>query len=45
MDSMYNGEILGEETALVRKEMRPLYFGIKNIILKEIENIDKEIDI
>ena len=25
--------------------MRPLYFGLKNIILSEIENIDKDIDI
>jgi len=25
--------------------MKPLYFGLKNIILKEINSIDKEIDI
>lgn len=25
--------------------MRPLYFGLKNIILKEIQNIDQEIDV
>ena len=30
---------------MIRREMRPLYFGLKNVILKEIENIDKEIDI
>lgn len=39
------GELLGEELYAIKKEMRPLYFGVKNIILKEIESIDKEIDI
>ena len=34
-----------EEVVQIKMEMRPLYFGLKNIILKEIENIDKEIDI
>lgn len=42
---VYNGEILGEETSQIKLEMRPLYFGLKNIIIKEIESIDKEIDI
>jgi hypothetical protein len=45
MSKVYNGELLGEEAAVIRPEMRPLYFGLKNVILKEIENIDKEIDI
>lgn len=44
-EKVYLGEILGEEVANVRLEMRPIYFGLKNIILKEVENIDKEIDI
>lgn len=44
-EKVYFGEILGEEVANVRLEMRPIYFGLKNIILKEVENIDKEIDI
>lgn len=46
---LYNGdncfELLGEEVASVKKELRPVYFGLKNIILKEIENIDKEVDV
>lgn len=29
----------------VKKEIRPLYFGLKNIILQEIESLDKEIDV
>ncbi len=44
-ESVYNDEILGEETLSIKKELRPLYFGLKNIILKELDNIDKEIDI
>lgn len=40
MDNVYNGEMLGEECAEIRSTMRPLYFGLKNIILKEIHNID-----
>ena len=44
-DLVYKGEILGEEVSTIKNEMRPLYFGLKNIILKEIENIDREIDI
>jgi len=45
MKHVYIGEILGEEAEVIKPELRPLYFGLKNIILKEIENIDKEIDI
>lgn len=45
IDVVYTGDLLGEEVNHVRQEMRPLYFGLKNIILKEIENIDKEIDV
>lgn len=37
--------LLGEEVALVKREVRPLYFGLKNIILQEIDNLDKEIDV
>ena len=44
-EKVYQGEILGEEAISVRHEMRPLYFGLKNLILKEIESIDSEIDI
>jgi hypothetical protein len=44
-EHIYKGEILGEEVSSIKKEMRPLYFGLKNIILRENENIDKEIDI
>jgi len=48
-NQLYNGdncfELLGEEVASVKKELRPVYFGLKNIILKEIENIDKEVDV
>jgi len=39
------GEIHGEEVAGIREHLRPLYFGLKNIVIKEIENIDKEIDV
>ena len=42
---VYAGEMLGEEVAQVKAEMRPLYFGLKNLILKEIESMDKEVDI
>ena len=38
-------EILGEEVDNYRNEFKALYFGIKNIILKEIEYIDKDIDV
>jgi len=38
-------EILGEETDNYRPEFRGLYFSIKNIILREIEFSDKEIEI
>ena len=44
-EKVYFGEIMGEEVDHIKPEMRPLYFGLKNIIIKEIENIDKEIDI
>mmetsp|Transcript_20908 Transcript_20908/g.19959 ORF Transcript_20908/g.19959 Transcript_20908/m.19959 type:complete len:203 (+) Transcript_20908:837-1445(+) len=44
-EKVYSGEIFGEETSQVKKELRPIYFGLKNIILKEIENIDKDIDV
>ena len=30
---------------LVKKDIRPLYFGLKNIILQEIESLDKDIDV
>lgn len=45
LETVYKGEILGEETQLIRPELRPLYFGLKNVILKDIETIDKDIDI
>ena len=40
-----NEILLGEEVLFVRRELRPLYFGIKNIILQEMESLDKEIDV
>lgn len=43
--TVYCGELLGENSALIVREFRPLYFGLKNIALKEIESIDREIDI
>ena len=45
IEKVYYGEILGEEASLIKAEFRPLYFGLKNIVLKEIESIDKDIDI
>ena len=36
MSKVYNGELLGEEASVIRPEMRPLYFGLKNVILNEI---------
>lgn len=44
-EKVYSGEILGEEASVIREQFRPLYFGLKNIVLKEIESIDQEIDI
>lgn len=38
-------EILGEEVANYRTEFRALYFGLKNIITKEIEAMDKDVDV
>lgn len=38
-------EILGEEVANYRPEFRALYFGLKNIIIKEIEAMDKDVDV
>ena len=37
--------MLGEEAGAIEESLQPLYFGVKNIILKEIENIDREIDV
>jgi len=38
-------EILGEEVANYRSEFKALYFGFKNIITKEIESMDKDVDV
>ena len=38
-------EILGEEVDNYRNGFEALYFGMKNIILKEIEYMDKDIDV
>ena len=45
--SMFNDstEILGEEVANYRPEFKALYFGLKNIIIKEIEAMDKDVDV
>lgn len=40
-----NTEILGEEVDNYRHEFKSLYFAIKNIIVKELEYIDKDVDI
>ena len=40
-----DSQLLGEDLLLVKREIRPLYFGLKNIILQEIESLDKEIDV
>ena len=43
IQSVYSGgELLGEEPESIKKELRPLYFGLKNIVMKEIESIDRE---
>ena len=46
---LYSGEsnkwLLGEDVSIVKKEIRPVYFGVKNIILKEIEVFDKDINV
>ena len=46
---LYNGQtnklLLGEEISNIKKEIRPVYFGLKNIILKEIEVFDKDINV
>lgn len=36
---------MGEEAENYRNEFKALYFGVKNIITKEIQYSDKEIDI
>ncbi len=38
-------KLQGEQILYVKNEIRPLYFGLKNIVLKEIESLDKEIDV
>ena len=47
-ESLYGGkdgkELLGEEVTGIRKDLRPLYFGFKKIILKEIELMDSDED-
>jgi hypothetical protein len=45
--SIYNHstDLLGEETDGYRNEFKALYFGMKNIILNEIEYIDKDIEV
>ena len=39
-----NQSLLGEEVRVIKKEIRPVYFGLKNIILKDIEVHDKDIN-
>jgi|DEB0MinimDraft_12_1074336.scaffolds.fasta_scaffold02573_9 hypothetical protein len=36
---------MGEEADNYLPELRPLYFGLKNIILKELEFMDRDIDV
>lgn len=38
-------EILGEESDNYRHEFKALYFGMKNIITREIECLDKDIEV
>ena len=44
---MFNNyaEILGEEADNYRPEFRPLYFGLKNVILKELQAVDKDVEV
>ena len=46
-NSLFNQstEILGEESDNYRHEFKALYFGMKNIITREIEYLDKEIEV
>lgn len=44
-NTVYEGDIHGEEHGGISETYRPLYFGLKNIILKEIENIDADINV
>jgi hypothetical protein len=37
--------MLGEETDNYRHEFKALYFGMKNIIVKEIECLDRDIEV
>ena len=36
IENIYTGDILGEEASAIKQSLRPLHFGLKNIILKEI---------
>ena len=38
-------KVLGEELYYVKKEIRPLYFGLKNIIFQEMRKIDKPVNV
>jgi hypothetical protein len=38
-------EIMGEESDNYRHEFKALYFGMKNIITREIECLDKDIEV
>ena len=38
-------ELLGEETANYRPEFIGLYFNLKNVILQEIANAEKDYDV
>jgi hypothetical protein len=38
-------DILGEEIFNYKDDFKSLYFGVKNIIQREIEFIDKDIEI
>ena len=38
-------DVLGEECSKYKAEFAPLYFSLKNIVLRELEYIDKEIEV
>ena len=37
--------MLGEELSFIKRDIRPLYFGLKNIICHEIRALDKQINV
>jgi len=38
-------KLLGEEIGKIHRDIRPLYFNMKNLVLKEISNVGVDLDI